>query len=69
MVCIVRLTHVPIVRYQVVDYKALAGDASDTLPGVRGVGDKTAIALLERFGTLEGIYNNLEVNNPVLWGL
>jgi 5'-3' exonuclease len=45
---------------QVVDYKAIVGDKSDNIPGVAGVGEKTAIALLEKFGTLEGIYKNIE---------
>jgi DNA polymerase-1 len=45
---------------QVVDYKALVGDKSDNIPGVMGVGEKTAIALLEKFGTLDGIYKNMD---------
>ena len=45
---------------QVVDYKAIVGDASDNIPGVKGVGEKTAIALLEKFGTLDAIYANLD---------
>lgn len=45
---------------QVPDFKGLAGDSSDNLPGVVGIGDKTAAALLEQFGTLEGIYEHLE---------
>jgi DNA polymerase-1 len=45
---------------QVIDYKALCGDKSDNIPGVRGIGDKTAIKLLTEHGTLEGVYNNLD---------
>ena len=45
---------------QVVDYKAIVGDASDNIPGVKGVGEKTAISLLEKFGTLDAIYANLD---------
>lgn len=45
---------------QVVDYKALVGDTSDNIPGVKGVGEKTATALLEKFGTLDAIYQNLD---------
>ncbi|MBL8101086.1 MAG: DNA polymerase I [Anaerolineales bacterium] len=45
---------------QVVDYKAIVGDTSDNIPGVKGVGEKTAIALLEKFQTLDAIYANLE---------
>jgi len=45
---------------QVVDYKAIVGDTSDNIPGIKGVGEKTAIALLEKFGTLDEIYKNLD---------
>jgi DNA polymerase-1 len=45
---------------QVVDYKAIVGDTSDNIPGVKGVGEKTAVALLEKFGTLDAIYANLD---------
>ena len=40
---------------QVVDYKALCGDASDNIPGVRGIGEKTAIKLIEEYGSLENV--------------
>lgn len=49
---------------QVVDYKALVGDKSDNIPGVAGVGEKTAIALLEKYKTLGGIYENIEKVEP-----
>lgn len=45
---------------QVVDYKALAGDASDNIPGVPGIGDKTALILLQQYQTLDGVYRHLE---------
>lgn len=45
---------------QVVDYKALVGDASDNIPGVRGIGPVTAQKLLKGFGTLEEIYASIE---------
>ncbi|MBE0682816.1 MAG: DNA polymerase I [Anaerolineales bacterium] len=45
---------------QVVDYKAIVGDTSDNIPGIKGVGEKTAISLLEKFGTLDAIYANLD---------
>jgi DNA polymerase-1 len=45
---------------QVVDYKAIVGDKSDNIPGVPGVGEKTAISLLEKFGTLDNIYKNID---------
>ena len=45
---------------RMVDLKALMGDASDNIPGVPGVGEKTAKDLIVRFGTLENIYRDLE---------
>jgi 5'-3' exonuclease len=45
---------------QMVDYLALAGDAVDNIPGVRGVGPKTAAALLEHFDNLDNIYTRLD---------
>ena len=49
---------------QVVDYKAIVGDKSDNIPGVAGVGEKTAIALLEKYKTLDNIYKHIdEVEN------
>ncbi|MFV8467555.1 5'-3' exonuclease [Mycoplasma sp. Z331B] len=43
---------------QVIDYKALAGDSSDNLPGVKGIGEKTAISILEKFHTIPNLYAN-----------
>ncbi|NVJ59156.1 MAG: DNA polymerase I [Gammaproteobacteria bacterium] len=43
-----------------IDYLALMGDSSDNIPGVAGVGEKTAVALLQNVGGLDEIYNNLE---------
>ncbi|MBR5478571.1 MAG: DNA polymerase I [Clostridia bacterium] len=43
-----------------IDLKALMGDASDNIPGVRGIGEKTAIDLIAKFGTIDEIYENLE---------
>src|SRR5262249_6157193 len=45
---------------QVIDYKGLVGDSSDNIPGVRGVGPKTAVQLLSQYKTVEGIYENLD---------
>ena len=45
---------------QVVDYKALVGDKSDNIPGVPGIGEKTAIALIQKFGTLDNIYAHID---------
>lgn len=44
---------------QVVDYKGLVGDASDNLPGVNGIGPKTAAELLQKYDTLVGVYESL----------
>ena len=44
---------------QVVDLKSLMGDASDNIPGVSGIGEKTAIGLIEKYGNLDCIYNNI----------
>ncbi|MEG3834718.1 DNA polymerase I [Microcoleus sp. AT8-B1] len=41
---------------QVIDYKSLCGDKSDNIPGVKGIGDKTALQLLEAYNSLDGIY-------------
>ena len=45
---------------QVIDMKALMGDASDNIPGVRGIGEKTALKLITRYKTLDGIYDHLD---------
>lgn len=45
---------------QIIDMKALMGDSSDNIPGVTGVGEKTAIKLLKQFETLENVYQNLD---------
>lgn len=45
---------------QMIDYKALRGDASDNIPGVRGIGEKGAIDLLKKYKTLENIYKNID---------
>ncbi|MDE6598119.1 MAG: DNA polymerase I [Clostridia bacterium] len=45
---------------QVIDLKALMGDKSDNIPGVPGIGEKTAIDLLTRFNTLDGVYENID---------
>ncbi len=51
---------------QYVEYAALRGDNSDNLPGVKGVGEKTAARLIVDYGTLEGIYEHLDEMTPKL---
>ena len=45
---------------RLIDLKALMGDSSDNIPGVKGIGEKTAKNLLLKFGTLDGVYENLD---------
>jgi DNA polymerase-1 len=49
---------------QMADFKGIVGDKSDNIPGVRGVGEKTATALLQQYGTLEGVYEHLDKVQP-----
>ncbi len=44
----------------IIDLKALMGDASDNIPGVKGIGEKTALKLLQEYKTLDGIYENID---------
>jgi len=48
---------------QIIDYKALRGDPSDNIPGVRGIGEKTASELLIEFANLDGVYAAAQKNN------
>lgn len=48
---------------QLVDFKALKGDPSDNISGVKGIGEKTAISLILRFGSLENLYKEIEENS------
>ncbi|EKD58990.1 MAG: hypothetical protein ACD_56C00013G0006 [uncultured bacterium] len=45
---------------QIIDYKALRGDPSDNIPGVKGIGEKTAVTLLQKYVALDGVYENIE---------
>lgn len=45
---------------QLIDVKALMGDASDNIPGVAGIGEKTALELIKRFGSLDAVYQNID---------
>lgn len=44
---------------QIIEFKALKGDPSDNIPGVAGIGDKSAMTLLDKYGTIEGVYQNI----------
>lgn len=46
--------------YQVVDIKSLMGDSSDNIPGVKGIGEKTAYSLIYKYTTLDNIYKNID---------
>ena len=45
---------------QIIDYKALRGDTSDNIPGIKGIGEKTAVKLLDRFQTLENVLSHID---------
>jgi len=45
---------------QLIEVKSLMGDASDNIPGVKGIGEKTALSLVQNFGTMEGVYANID---------
>ncbi len=45
---------------QLIDVKALMGDSSDNIPGVAGVGEKTALSLIQTFGSLQGVYDHID---------
>lgn len=45
---------------QVIDYKALRGDTSDNIPGIKGIGEKTAVKLLEQFGTVDNVLTHAD---------
>lgn len=51
---------------QIIDYKAIVGDASDNIPGIKGIGNKTAVDLLKEYGELDNIYKNISKLKPRL---
>ena len=52
---------------QMIDYLAIIGDKSDDIPGIAGIGPKTAIPLIQKYGSVEGIYENIDkIDKPAL---
>jgi len=45
---------------QLIDVKSLMGDSSDNIPGIAGIGEKTALSLIQNFGSLDGVYENID---------
>jgi DNA polymerase-1 len=50
--------------HQMADFKGLKGDVSDNIPGVPGIGEKTAVKLIQEFGSLEGVYEHIDEVQP-----
>ena len=53
---------------QLIDVKGLQGDSSDNIPGVPGVGEKTALALIQKFGSIESLYEKVDKGEAELKG-
>ncbi len=51
---------------QIIDLKSLMGDSSDNIPGVKGVGEKTALNLVQKYGSLDGVYEHIEEQKGAL---
>lgn len=49
---------------KMIDLKALMGDPSDNIPGVKGIGEKTALSLLKKYGSLDGVYEHIDEISP-----
>lgn len=60
------MTNYSLTPAQVIEYKALRGDTSDNIPGVKGVGEKTAMQLLGKYGDLDTLYNNVDKEKGAL---
>uniref|UniRef100_A0A7C4XT26 5'-3' exonuclease domain-containing protein n=1 Tax=candidate division WWE3 bacterium TaxID=2053526 RepID=A0A7C4XT26_UNCKA len=58
------MTRLGLKPHQIIDYKGLRGDPSDNIPGVHGVGEKTALKLVSQYGSIEEIYKNISKIEP-----
>ena len=53
---------------QMIEVKGLMGDASDNIPGVSGIGEKTALSLIQKYGSIDGVYQAIDEKNPEIKG-
>ena len=53
---------------QMIEVKGLMGDSSDNIPGVAGIGEKTALSLIQKYGSIDGVYKAIEEANPEIKG-
>ncbi len=53
---------------QMIEVKGLMGDSSDNIPGVAGIGEKTALSLIQKFGSIDGVYKAIDEKNPEIKG-
>lgn len=64
----IKETYAGIEPIKLIDVKSLMGDTSDNIPGVPGIGEKTALGLISSYGTLDGVYENVDSGNPAIKG-
>ena len=53
---------------QMIEVKGLMGDSSDNIPGVAGIGEKTALSLIQKYGSIDGVYKAIDEQNPEIKG-
>ena len=53
---------------QMIEVKGLMGDSSDNIPGVAGIGEKTALSLIQKYGSIDGVYQAIDEANPEIKG-
>ncbi len=64
----IRVNYGGLTPEKLIDVKALMGDTSDNIPGVAGIGEKTAVNLIATYGSLDGVYEAVESGNPNIKG-